>query len=296
MATHFQALGFTGFTNQKRDFYLDVTNGDVPPYDILVTNPPYSGDHKERALAFCVASKKPWALLMPSYVASKQYFTSATAPAPTPAPAAAIAAVAVAAAVAAATAAPSHHSEASISPSAAKRLARLERKSLERQAAAAALGAVAGSAPDPSCSSGAATATASEPAAAAPVAAEAAGPKAAKVKGAPPLQQPFYLVPNTKYVYDHPEGTGHAESPFSSIWFVHMHKQTDSMYKWMSVRVMQQAQAHQQTAPGKVQALSRCCRNLEELKETKSVPTARRMNPKQRKKMQQRMGGGGKTA
>ncbi len=41
---------------QKRDFYADVRKGRVPEYDILVTNPPYSGDHKERILKFCMDS------------------------------------------------------------------------------------------------------------------------------------------------------------------------------------------------------------------------------------------------
>jgi hypothetical protein len=40
-------------------------------YDVLVTNPPYSADHKERALGFCLASAKPWLLLLPNYVAGE---------------------------------------------------------------------------------------------------------------------------------------------------------------------------------------------------------------------------------
>jgi hypothetical protein len=30
---------------------------------------------------------------------------------------------------------------------------------------------------------------------------------------------PFFVVPARKYEYEHPEGTGHASSPFFSIWF-----------------------------------------------------------------------------
>ena len=29
-----------------------------------------------------------------------------------------------------------------------------------------------------------------------------------------------YLVPRTRYQYDHPEGTGKTESPFQSMWFL----------------------------------------------------------------------------
>lgn len=59
---------------QKRDFYADVREGTVPDYDILITNPPYSGDHKEKIIKFCVESRRPWALLMPNYVYNKAYF------------------------------------------------------------------------------------------------------------------------------------------------------------------------------------------------------------------------------
>lgn len=31
----------------------------------------YSADHKERAFEFCLGSGKPWALLLPNYVANK---------------------------------------------------------------------------------------------------------------------------------------------------------------------------------------------------------------------------------
>ena len=43
-------------------------------HDVLITNPPYSADHKERVLAYCARTSKPWLLLMPNYVANKQYF------------------------------------------------------------------------------------------------------------------------------------------------------------------------------------------------------------------------------
>jgi len=50
----------------------------VPKFDILVTNPPYSGDHKERCLEFAVNqlcnSSRPFFLLMPNYIATKEYF------------------------------------------------------------------------------------------------------------------------------------------------------------------------------------------------------------------------------
>jgi hypothetical protein len=64
--------------HEKRDFYKDIRKNKVPQHDILVTNPPYSGNHKERCLEFAVGQLKshgrPFFLLMPNYVASKEYF------------------------------------------------------------------------------------------------------------------------------------------------------------------------------------------------------------------------------
>mmetsp|Transcript_21990 Transcript_21990/g.53220 ORF Transcript_21990/g.53220 Transcript_21990/m.53220 type:complete len:392 (+) Transcript_21990:92-1267(+) len=64
--------------HEKRDFYHDIRKKTVPDYDILITNPPYSGNHKERCLDFAVGQLKkygrPFFLLMPNYVAMKEYF------------------------------------------------------------------------------------------------------------------------------------------------------------------------------------------------------------------------------
>ena len=40
---------------------------------MLVTNPPYSGDHIERLVAFVARKKKPFALLVPTFVVKKPY-------------------------------------------------------------------------------------------------------------------------------------------------------------------------------------------------------------------------------
>ena len=69
-----RTLGFPCVIHQNRDFWA-LRKEQLPEYDILVTNPPFSGDHKERILNFCVKSHKPWALLMPNYVATKSYYT-----------------------------------------------------------------------------------------------------------------------------------------------------------------------------------------------------------------------------
>jgi len=64
--------------HEKRDFYCDVRQKSVPKHDVLITNPPYSGNHKERCLEFAVGQLRdrgrPFFLLMPNYVAMKEYF------------------------------------------------------------------------------------------------------------------------------------------------------------------------------------------------------------------------------
>ena len=59
--------------NKCEDFYARISAGDIPPHDVLVTNPPYSGDNVERLLAFCKSNDKPFALLMPNWVYMKPY-------------------------------------------------------------------------------------------------------------------------------------------------------------------------------------------------------------------------------
>ena len=76
------SIGFPNVQHAKRDFYADVRNGTVPKYDTLVTNPPYSEDHKERCIEYAVHSLrkegKPFLLLMPNYVALKEYWRKLT--------------------------------------------------------------------------------------------------------------------------------------------------------------------------------------------------------------------------
>lgn len=70
----FRSLGCHAVTNQNRDFYVDVSNSTCPAHEVLVTNPPFSGDHKERLLTHLLESRKPFCLLMPSWVAKRAYW------------------------------------------------------------------------------------------------------------------------------------------------------------------------------------------------------------------------------
>ncbi|CAM9747599.1 unnamed protein product, partial [Hapterophycus canaliculatus] len=165
-------LGFHKVEHSNQDFYKLVREKRQPKHDVLITNPPYSGDHKKRCLEYCRASGKPWFLLVPNYVATKDYY----------------------------------------------RLAVL-------------------------------------------------GP-AAGLGG-----EPFYVVPETKYSFDHPEGTGHANSPFTGVWYVHCGSHTQAVFEGTAAENR-----------GGVSVL----RSLGELSQTGAVTTERRLNPRQRKALKKK--------
>lgn len=71
------SLGFTNVINENRDFYKDIASHQIPDHDILVTNPPYSGEHMEKLLEFCRKNQKPSFLLLPHFVYTKDYYARA---------------------------------------------------------------------------------------------------------------------------------------------------------------------------------------------------------------------------
>ena len=64
---HLAAQGFPRVHNHNEDCYATIAAGRVPKHDVLVTNPPYSGDHVERLLRFARENAKPFLLLLPDY-------------------------------------------------------------------------------------------------------------------------------------------------------------------------------------------------------------------------------------
>ena len=60
--------------NPNVDFYASIAQKRTPSFDLLITTPPYSGDHIEKCLSFCTSSGKPFACLLPSYVYNKGYY------------------------------------------------------------------------------------------------------------------------------------------------------------------------------------------------------------------------------
>jgi hypothetical protein len=44
--------------------------------------------------------------------------------------------------------------------------------------------------------------------------------------------KPFFIVPDVKYDYSHPDATGHDSSPFFSIWSVYLGRNTAKTFNW----------------------------------------------------------------
>jgi hypothetical protein len=68
---HLNKLGFNSVYNKAEDFYQVIQEGRVPPHDVLVTNPPYSGDHFDKLLKFLKGNEKPALLLLPEHFSRK---------------------------------------------------------------------------------------------------------------------------------------------------------------------------------------------------------------------------------
>lgn len=71
VVSHLNKLGFNNVYNQPEDFYQVIQNGNVPDYDVLVTNPPYSSDHFDKLLRFLAGKNKPALLLLPEHLPKK---------------------------------------------------------------------------------------------------------------------------------------------------------------------------------------------------------------------------------
>lgn len=69
MVEKLSRIGFPHAYNVKEDCYK-VWEGDLPEFDVCVTNPPYSSDHIEKLIRFVTGKKmknRLWMLLMVSY-------------------------------------------------------------------------------------------------------------------------------------------------------------------------------------------------------------------------------------
>lgn len=75
--TTLASLGFENVYNANEDCYAAWAAKKAPQFDVIITNPPYSEDHKRRSLEFCLSSQKPFFWLVPSYTIQRQYYKQA---------------------------------------------------------------------------------------------------------------------------------------------------------------------------------------------------------------------------
>ena len=87
--TLLRQLGFNNIRHEERDFYKDIKKGSIPDHHALITNPPYSADHKVKCIDFAIrglrnnsngdkkCQRRPFFLLMPNYIATKEYYRRA---------------------------------------------------------------------------------------------------------------------------------------------------------------------------------------------------------------------------
>lgn len=78
---NFVSLGFSRVYNRKEDCYKVWGTSSYPSHDLLVTNPPYSGDNIEKLIDHVTSESfgnRPWMLLMPQWVHKKDYYISKT--------------------------------------------------------------------------------------------------------------------------------------------------------------------------------------------------------------------------
>jgi hypothetical protein len=71
---HMATLGFPHLHNACEDAYQVWAEKREPRYDVLITNPPYSGSHPEKLVRYCLERGKPYLLCMPNYIATQPWF------------------------------------------------------------------------------------------------------------------------------------------------------------------------------------------------------------------------------
>ena len=67
-------LSYRNIYNENVDCYEEQKTSMVSPFDVLLTNPPFSGDHIKRCLSYAISSKKPFAMLIPSNVFLRPWY------------------------------------------------------------------------------------------------------------------------------------------------------------------------------------------------------------------------------
>lgn len=81
---HLESLGFADVYNEREDFWQVAAENRMPPFDVLVTNPPFSGDNIEKLINICLKLDKPFFMLVPNWMYTKDWFVSSGAQAREP--------------------------------------------------------------------------------------------------------------------------------------------------------------------------------------------------------------------
>lgn len=76
MKKYLATLGYTNVINEPRDFYHDIQTLSIPYFDILITNPPFSGDHIIKLLDWILTIPQPTFLLLPQQHLHKSHYYS----------------------------------------------------------------------------------------------------------------------------------------------------------------------------------------------------------------------------
>ena len=71
---HLREKGFSSVYNEPEDFYKTIKEHKVPVHDVIVTNPPFSGDHIARLFDFLHVNGKPFLVLLPQYEHKRSAF------------------------------------------------------------------------------------------------------------------------------------------------------------------------------------------------------------------------------
>ena len=268
-------FGITRVIHENRDFYEDIKNGIAPPlvvrdevenfikdigsapapYDVCVTNPPYSENHIERFMKrFAIPSRKPWAMLVPDYIPTKPWFISLVEEHYTAAPVigrnvgfdakgpkTTAAGLAMGATIPRMiplmpimedpTPEPAPVPEPTPAPAPAAEDAPAATATTAGETEAKAE-AEAGDAPKPE------GADADEQAAPKGItfSEEDASKEKEKEKVEKFCQEPFYIVPRGRYEFDHPVHAGRDRSHFKSLWIISGGRRTTELLKSLKAK------------------------------------------------------------
>lgn len=244
---HWASLGVSNVLHANRDFYADIENGTVPgPFDMIVTNPPFSEDHILRMLRFLTSQTQPWAFVAPDYIATKPWYVQFLQESFSPAP-------------------PTGKGDITAPCGALKRLS----------TTATASSSLPSSAGVPSLQK-----FELPPFLRSTPAVEDGGVSQRAAVGV----EPFYIVPQQRYDYQHPLGVGHDHSHFKSIWYVWAGRRTGDVVRAAKVALAKRSGGGGRAAPAVLHG-------LQSLQESGLIAsTEKRQNPRQRARVGRRRG------